>query len=373
MRSGQVRVLWLIKGLGAGGAERLLVSVAGARSDQRFAYEAAYLLPHKDHLVGDLKSLGIPVHCLEAPRVSDPRWLRRCTRLIEERQIDIVHAHSPVVAGMVRPVVRHALRRMPPLLVYTEHVSWQLQRRPTRALNALTFWLDDAQISVSLDALQSIPRCFSPPVHIRHGVAVGTIRARRHLRDSVRHRLGVRPDEVVIGTVANYRASKDYPTLLRAARRTLDAGAPVRFLAIGHGPLENRVKSEHSRLRLGDDFRLLGYQKDPIPIMSAFDVFTLASSDEGLPVALMEALALGLPVVATSAGGVTEAIEHGREGLLVSPRNAVGLADALLKTARDPGLRQELASRASDRALDYDIGQAVVRIEAVYRSLLPVV
>ena len=103
--------------------------------------------------------------------------------------------------------------------------------------------------------------------------------------------------------------------------------------------------------------------------MAACDLFALASRNEGLPVAVMEALALGLPVVATAVGGVPEVVEHGREGLLVPPGRPLELAEALVSLLTDDARRQKLAEAAARRGAALSIDNAVRRTEAVYREL----
>src|ERR1044072_4743246 len=102
----RIRVLWLTKGLGPGGAERLLVSFAAVADRERFDLQAAYLLPWKDHLVADLAALDVPGVCLDGRRAVDLRWLARLRDVVRNRSIDIVHMHSPLVAAMARPALR---------------------------------------------------------------------------------------------------------------------------------------------------------------------------------------------------------------------------------------------------------------------------
>src|SRR5881275_2372375 len=99
-RQEPVRVLWLTKGLGPGGAERLLVSFAAKADRQRFEFRAAYLLPGKNHLVAELLGLGVPAVCLDGDRELDPRWVRRLRKLVQAERIDVVHVHSPMVAAL---------------------------------------------------------------------------------------------------------------------------------------------------------------------------------------------------------------------------------------------------------------------------------
>ena len=118
---------------------------------------------------------------------------------------------------------------------------------------------------------------------------------------------------------------------------------PVRFVAVGQGPQEAETRQLHDDLGLADRVILTGFRDDAVRVMGACDIFTLASKWEGLPVALMEALALGLPVVATEVGGVAEEMHDGVDALLVPPRDPVALADAIERVVTDPRLRERLA------------------------------
>lgn len=362
-----MRVLWLTKGLGPGGAERLLVEQASAGDRTRVAYEAAYLLPWKQHLVGDLERLGVPTHCLGVRTEADPRWWWRLAALLRARRYDVVHAHSPLSASIARTVVRAGFRSTG--FVYTEHNRWSSYRRVTRWSNRLTYALNHAAIAVSSDVVDSMtPRARRRTEVITHGIDLDAVRAHREARGLVREELGVGPDEVLVVTVANLRADKRYPDLLAAARRVVDTGARVRFVAAGQGPREAEIRSLHARLGLGDRFRLLGYRPDARRLIAAADLFVLASSHEGLPVAVMEAFALGVPVVATDVGGLGAAITDGVDGLLVAPRDPEALAAAILQAA-DPARRARLAAGAAEAGTRYSVTSSVARIEAVYEQV----
>ena len=185
----------------------------------------------------------------------------------------------------------------------------------------------------------------------------------------MRAELGIPPSEFVVGTVANLRAQKDYPNLLGAAATLRDRGVPVRFLTVGQGPLEAEVHAEHAHRNLGGVVDLLGERADAIRVMSGCDAFVLASSNEGLPVAVMEALALGLAVVATDVGGLREVVDEGC-GVLVPPRDPVALADAIAQLRAEPERREALAAGATAAAARFDITRTVARLEAVYREVV---
>ncbi|MCA1846726.1 MAG: glycosyltransferase, partial [Actinobacteria bacterium] len=124
------RVLWLAKGLGPGGMERLLVTHASAGDRNRFEYFAAYLVERPHSVVGDLERLGVRCTRFGDGRGLDPRWVLELRRFVRRHGIDLVHVHSPMVAALARPAL-HSMRHRP-AVVYTEHNSWDCYTLPTR-------------------------------------------------------------------------------------------------------------------------------------------------------------------------------------------------------------------------------------------------
>lgn len=366
-----MRVLWLVKGLGPGGAERLLVAAAASHDRAGFDLESCYLVPWKDALVADLAGLGVPSECIGVGNDRDLRWMARLRERLVRRPVDVLHAHSPYPAALARLVARSVPRAVRPRLVFTVHNTWHSFAPLTRSLNGATFALDDADIAVSSEVHDTLPPGLRRRTEVVvHGIRLDEVAAQNRFRPDVRRELGLNPDEIVIGTIANFRRQKDYPNLLAAARILADRGVPARIVAVGQGQLEGETRALHTRLGLGNRVVLLGRREDAVKVLAACDVFTLASHNEGLPVALMEALALGLPVVATAVGGVPGAVTNDVEGILVPPKEPVQLADALAKMAADPALRARMGAAAARTARRFDIRVAVRRIEDLYRRVL---
>src|SRR5262245_51358217 len=185
--AGRTRVLWLIKGLGPGGAAHLLVAAAARHDQGAFAFECDYLLPWKDALVAELAARGVPSTCLDVRHEQDLRWAARLRRQLERERFDIVHAHSPYPAAIARLVVRSLPRARRPKLVYTTHNTWKSFKWPTRVLNGLTLPLDDADVVVSREAQASIWRRWRPRVEVvEHGVVLEEVQAQRAAREEVR-------------------------------------------------------------------------------------------------------------------------------------------------------------------------------------------
>lgn len=365
------RVLLLIKGLGRGGAELLLCHAAELRDREAFDYEAGYLLASRSWLADELRAQDVPVHLFAASGDFDFGWMRRLRRFLLARRFDILHVHSPMVAGFARLVVRSLPRASRPKMISTEHVPWSGYSFPTRILNAVTFPLDDAHLAVSEAVLRSVPRPFRGNVKaLIHGIPLDRVRSKRSSRDTTRAQLGIGPDEILVGTVANFRAQKAYPDLVAAASMVIAPGRAVRFAAVGRGPLESEIQELARRRGLGDRFMFLGPLDDAATFIAGCDLFALSSHYEGLPLAVMEALALGVPVVATNVAGVAELVNDGVDGILVPKARPDLFADALDTMILDSELRESMAKAAAEDAPRFDNRAAFARIEALYHSLL---
>jgi glycosyltransferase involved in cell wall biosynthesis len=362
--------LWLVKGLGVGGIERLLCWTAAVRDDAAIDAEAAYVLRRADDLVGELDATGVPVHPLGGDNEFDLTWAVRLRRIMDEGSFDIVHFHSPYVAGIARLVVQSMPEGERPRTVSTEHNVWSDFPIPSRALNAATFPLDSAHIGVSRAVRESVIRQFRNHVEVvTQGVPVEDVRRHLESRDEARRMLGVEPGEVLAGTVANLRPPKEYPVLLRAARDVAARNLPVRFIAVGRGEEEAELLRLHRELGLGDRFRFLGYRDDAVHVLAGCDLFVLPSRYEGIPVAVLEALTMGLPVVATPVGTVPDVVTDGVEGRLVAPGDPAGLASAIEEVAGDPARRRAMAEAAFRKGTELDIRRTTRRVEEIYREV----
>jgi glycosyltransferase involved in cell wall biosynthesis len=284
--------------------------------------------------------------------------------------VDLVHVHSPVAAVGVRLATGRRTR-----VVYTEHNVWGRYHPATYAANLGTFPRNDHVFAVSDEVrasirypgpLRALPM---PPVETLHHGLDPTAVASWVAADGVRAELGIPEDAPMVGSIANFKAAKDHATLLAAAARVRAALPTVRFLLVGQGPLEPQLRRLANQLGLDGTVIFAGFHTDAQRLMAGLDVFTLSSTYEGLPIALIEAMALGRPAVVTSVGGVPEVVD-GAQALLVPPRDPAALADGLLRLLGDPDLRARMGAAARLRSLDFDIRKAVGRMEQVYADLL---
>ena len=362
-----VRVLWLTKGLGPGGTERLLVELARTMDRSQVDVRAAYVLPWKDHLSGELEAAGVVTTCLSLRR-RDPLWAWRLRTLLG--QVDVVHAHAPAPAAAARLVARTLHRQQRPAVVVTEHNTQGSYRRLTRWTNRVTGGRDAATWTVTEEARASLRGAAAQRAEVLvHGLDIEGIRHRDgRSRQEIRDELGLADHDVVIGTVANFRSQKDYPNLLAAARELVDREVAFRVVAVGQGPLEDEITARRDALGLTDHVVLAGFRPDAVDVLRACDGFVLASAWEGLPVAVMEAAALGLPIVATRVGGVAEHLDDA-DAILVPPHDPSALASGMATIVGDAARRAELAAASRAAAERFDIRRAAAVLTDRYRSL----
>ncbi len=363
------RVLLLIKGLGRGGAEQILATSARHLDRERFAYEVAYLLPWKDALVKEIEGAGIPVRCLDGGRGAG--WTRRLRRLVVDGGFDLIHAHSPVAASAARLLLDRRCR-----IVYTEHNVWGRYHRATYLSNLATFPRNDHVFAVAESVRESIryPKAlawrYMPPVEtLVHGIDADTL-SHRACPNGVRRELGIPESAPLVGTIANLKAHKRIDLLLSAVDRLRRDVPDVRVVVVGAGPLEGELRRLSTRLDLDHVVTFTGFREDAPRIASAFDVFVLSSEHEGLSIALIEAMALGKPVVVTDVGGLSEVVTDGEEGFLVAAGDTAALAGSIERLLVDPELRGGMGGKASARARGFDIRVAVASMERVYEQLL---
>lgn len=362
-----IRVLWLAKGLGLGGTEHLIVRAVSHFDRARFEIDVAYVLPWKDALVPELAALGVTTHCLGRGRGRWPGWVLRLRRLLATGRYDIVHTHMPYPAVAARLLARRSTR-----LLHTEHNVWPRYRWPVRAANALTYRRNSAVVAVSEAVASTIrPPGGGPPVHVVvHGVDHQATHRGPEARAAARAALDLPADAFVVGTIGSLTVKKDHATLLAAVAELDQARPGVHVVVIGGGPLEGELHQRVSDLGLRDRARLTGARSDARALLPAFDTFVLSSRHEGLPIALIEAMAAGLPCVATSVGGIPEVLEDGVGGFLVAPGDATALANAIGKLREDDTLRAAEGERAAEVAAGFEMGPAVAETAQLYERVL---
>ena len=188
----------------------------------------------------------------------------------------------------------------------------------------------------------------------------------------VRHSYGLSSNQFLVGSIAFLRDYKGLEFLIEAAKLVIQQLPDVRFLIVGSGPQESDLLQRIHQLGLKQYVMLAGYKENIPEILNAIDLFVLPSvGGEGLPQALTQAMAAQRPVIATPVGSVTEVVQHGVNGLLVSPRDPKSLAESIVLLVRDPSLRERLARSGREAVMkSYDFEGMLDKTEDLYARLL---
>ena len=365
----RVRVLEMIKGLDIGGAEMLLVERMRLIDRRQFEPRVAFLEVQRDELQDELSKIGIPTVCFAATSNLDWTWMQTLRRFLIAHQIDVVHIHSPLMAAGVRLVVA-SLGAHRPAIVTTEH---SLRHHPvTQTLDLITVKVDDLVLAVSRPVGDSsICRAARHSEVLHHGVNVARLRELRSNRPSLERELNLEPGPRVV-SVANYRPEKGHDVLMRAAQ-LLHARLPhVQFYVAGHGPEGEGLRRHVQLNEMSGYYHLMGKLDAAARLSACGDVFVLASEREGRPVALMEALACGLPAVVTRVGGMPEMVSDGLSGFIVDPNSAGALADRIETLLMDPNLADRMGAAARASSVSWDLALANERLQEIYRRLAAV-
>ncbi len=186
---------------------------------------------------------------------------------------------------------------------------------------------------------------------------------------NLRQKFGIHEDHVLVGTIAAMVGHKDYPNLLKAAKIVIEKEDNVTFCALGDGPNKSEILELAHKLQLGKRFIFAGFQRDIRQFLKSFDIFVLASHLEGLGTSLLDAQAVGLPIVACDTGGISEAVSHEKNGLLVPPKNEEALAKAILILVNDKELRKKFGVHSLETVKIFDIRNTLDKNIQLYHQL----
>jgi len=378
-----VHLLHLVASSRGGGAAHVRDLARGFDPD-RFAVQVA--MPEDGGTVGrgDFETAGIPFHRVDIAAGFSFRALWRVRRLAANA--DILHVHGARAALFGRLAVA-SLGARRPRLVYTIHgFAAPHYPQPRRGVLLTTERvlapLTDSLVAVCNAEREALAAArVARPENIQvvwNGIHTAHFQNVRLDRTAWRNSLNVPADASLITTMCRLHKPRDFQTLLHAFRLVADACPPdwnnprAHLLIVGDGPLRAQIEAQIDALSLEQRVTLNGWRDDAPSVYAASDIYALTTWGwEGLPLTVLEAMAAGLPVVATGAGGVPEAVADGDTGLLVGRRDVDGLAEALRTLIAHPAQRQKMGDAGRIRAEAYfSVARMVAQTAPIYERLL---
>jgi len=369
-----VKVLHLITELNVGGAEMVLARLLGRLGRDRFDPRVACWYGARGMVGRSIRGLGIPV--IDLNMTAKWRWDAFCRlyRLLRRFRPHILHCwmfHANLPGRIIGRMAGV------PIIITSRRISTEGPFRD--GLNRLTAGLDDRVIAVCEAARRAEIRATRVPPEKVVTIHNGLDPARFHPcpspqeRARVRHRLGVLPNGPLIGSVGRLHAQKGYSDLLTALGIVCRQMAEIRLIIVGEGKLRSALHAQAVRAGLSGRVVFAGARCDVSEILPALDLFVLPSLYEGLPNVVLEAMAAGLPVVATGVDGTREVVLNGKTGLLVPPGDPAALAEAIGLLMEHPDLGRKMGAAGRERIRrHFSIAQMAGQTAWVYEALLKI-
>jgi glycosyltransferase involved in cell wall biosynthesis len=385
VHSERIRVLHVVEAIDMG-VKRHVLSILASGDRQRFDMSVAAPTSRPETgegatFVADVAACGVVLHPLDMRRAVSPIHdvvaLIKLAALIRRGRYDVVHAHSSKAGFLAR--IAGWVARTP--VIYTPNALYFL--RLPRGLRRLFYvWVERLArpfttrfVAVSeserrIALAEKLVRA-ARIVVIPNGVGAAALERIPGARERVRAELGLPEDALVVGAAARLTDQKDPQCLVEAMRYVVGRSTrPVYLVWAGDGELLDDVRALAAKIGVGDRCRFLGFRRDVRSVMCSFDVVALTSHYEGLPYVILEAMALGLPVVATDVVGTRDVVHDGVNGFLVPPKSPTAVASALLRLLEDSGLRERQGHQGRRLVAEqYSLAAMMERLEALYAEL----
>ena len=347
---------------------------------QNMGYEVHYASNYHNPSYGDdnrrLDGTGIIRHQVDFERspysLKNVTAYRQLKQLMEEERFDLVHCHNPM-SGVIARLAAHATNTKP--VIYTAHGFHFYAGAPLKnwlfyypVEFALSFYTDQ-QICINLEDFQRAQNYFhAKKINYIPGVGIDVKKIRNVQINwcEKRKSLGISDQAVVLVSAGELIPRKNHETVIRALK---DLDERFVYVICGHGELDAYLKKIARDMQVENRVLFLGYRTDVLEIYKASDICVFPSFQEGLPVALMEAMAAGLPVICSDIRGNTDLIDN-NGGILIKPAETKAYVNAVLKLDSDAGLREMMGEHNWKKAEEFDVEKVRNAMAKIYKDVL---
>jgi len=359
------RLLQIIPSLDIGGAEKLVVELAKNINGEEFQVGVCVFGGKLGTFLEDeLAKNNIPTIFLDITpgKVLHLLTILRLFNVFSIFKPDIIHTHLLTLRYVLIPA---KLARIPVHIHTIHNLAWKdTPYTKHQLLNKITFkFLGVKPVSVSKFVARTVKGLYG----VESVVIYNGISTEEYSMDYAKSPHG----EICLLNIGRFKEQKNHLLLIDAFAKAVKKEPRLKLILVGDGELRWQVEEKVKQRDLEGKVDFLGWRSDIPYVLSNSDIFVLSSDWEGFPIVLIEAMAAGKPVVATKVGGVPEGVEDGVTGLLVPPRDADALAEAILKLAEDEELRREMGEKGKERAISrFDIHYTVREHERLYKEEL---
>ena len=367
-----VRVLHIVPNLGVGGAEKLVLDLLRYRDKLRFDVAVCSLYPKGDTWIErELAKNRIRVFYLNKRLGPDPRVIPGLFRVFKKYRPDVVHTHRYVLRYSLWP----ALVFNTPVRIHTVHnIAEKEVDLPGRIIHRIAFkFLNVHPIGVSREISKTVSRFYktnSAP-YIYNGVPTDSYHVNGNSRREHQGFLKINDNHFVCLHIGRFSPQKNHKLLVKAFSRVLSEIPDAILIMVGYGELRLEVDRLVRSLGLEDNVRLLGVREDVPDLLAVSDLLVLSSNWEGVPLVVLEAMAAGKPVVATSVGGVPELVVPGETGLLVPPGDEGAFAGAITWVHKNASSAIKMGERGREIVkAKFDTKAMTSKYEELYLNLV---
>ena len=359
----------VISNLRAGGAERVLIELLrGLKEDFNVS---VVCIRDKGELSSILEDESIKVHLSSFKGRIDPGSLLNLASLFKKEKIQIVHTHMyrPNISGTISAFIARV-----PVIISHIHNMHQWDTKRQIFMDRLSLRIRDMTITVS----EGVKRKYCEIMKVREDklrVIYNGVDPQVYKMDDkpaeLKSALNIPDGAPIVGIVARLVPEKDHITFLESARMVLQDCPQARFLIVGKGPEDGKIKAYVERFGLKDKVILVGYRTDIPRVLNLLDILVLSSLKEGFGMAILEAMAAGKPVVATDAGGNTEVMVDGQTGFIVPKKDSSSLALRILTLIENPRMAAVMGQKGYERVCQkFSMGKMVNETAKLYLELL---
>ncbi len=365
------KILYVSTSTTQGGAEKTLYTLATLLDPKLYQVAAVVSLKAKGVYAEKLEAAGHRVYTLGLKERPEFRHLKELADVIAANKPDIVHAIMYQAIQLCRALKALGYAHFP--LVSAPRVHYRTRSGFSLFIDKTLKPYDTVLVTESEASrkylVEQLGYKQSRTTTIYNGVDIASWPISRHSREKLRGRLKLEPQDMLLGTVGRLDVQKGHRYLMEAVAK-LKAAQPVKLVILGDGPLRRELEGLARTLRIEEDVAFVGEVNDVPAWLSAIDLFVLPSLWEGLPNALLEAMAMGLPVVATKVDGVPEIVDHDVDGLLCEPQDSQSLFVQLQDLIVDPELRSRLGAAAKRAIKDkFKLMDMIGNYEKLYSKL----
>lgn len=361
-----LRVVLALESSGPGGAENMVLQLASALRER--GHEVAVATMREGWMTQRARAAELPVWLEPQKQGLDLGWIWRFARRLRRERIDVLHTHEfamNVFGGLASRLARVASLST----IHGKHWIADRQRRAAayRILRRLGVPIVCVSEDLATFLVEGLGVLREQLVLVHNGIVLPAPGAAPE-QSAARRALDIPPDGALLVAVGNLYPVKDHATLIRALPKL----PGVRVAIAGRGEEEENLRRLSVELDVSDRVHLLGLRDDVDRVLASADLFVQPSLSEGLPLAILEAMAFGLPVLASRVGGMAEAVADGETGLLVEPGDAEGLAEGARRLLADPqGMKAMGAAGRRRVEAEFSVRTMADAYESAYLSLLP--